>query len=99
MAKDNTTEKIPNELVNDEVVLTIENLHRKVFILWYRNRFRPASANIVANDIKDAQKRGEAYCNKFHLRFISVIHFFADMNIAPPESTVKRYQDDDVDKV
>lgn len=61
----------------------IEFIQNRIFVLWYRNRFRPASSNIMANTLEEAREKGQDYCERFNLRFISVHPFFLDLNKKP----------------
>ncbi len=88
-----TPSSLTEDVFREDVILTIENLHKKIYTMAYRNRFRVAFAQLAANDIKDAQRRGEAYCKKFNLIYISVVHFFLDPN-APPRDSPRRNDED-----
>lgn len=66
--------------------VTMENLNKRIYVLHYKARYRPSSINFVADGIKDANERGLVYCKRYGLKFISVCHFFADLQAAPADS-------------
>lgn len=70
----------PKDIVSREFLSYFQN---RVFVLWYRNKFRPASANVLANSLEEARERGQKYCERFSLRFISVHPFFLDLDKLP----------------
>ena len=54
-------------------------MQNRMFKLYYRAKFRPADANIIADNMQDAREKGIAYCRRFNLKFISVTPFFLDL--------------------
>lgn len=81
-----TVEKTETPQVNpEEAVKLLHALQNQIFAFWYRARYRPTHAVIVALSIEDARDKAEKYCEKFNLRFISVHPYFLDLNKKPSE--------------
>lgn len=60
-----------------------EYFQDRVYVFWYKNRFKPLSAFIIADSIDDAIDKCRNYCEKFSLKFISVHPFFLDLAKEP----------------
>lgn len=69
----------------DEEARFIRWFLTRAFVFWYRTRFRPTSAYILAKDLETAREKAEKYCENFGLRFISVHPFFLDLDRKPEE--------------
>jgi len=70
-----------------ESKLTIETLLTAIYVLHYKARFKPESMNFVhSGNIQTARLEGEKYCDRFGLRFISVVPFFGDINRKPTQA-------------
>lgn len=70
----------PKEVISRDF---LNYFQTRVFILYYRNKFRPQAANILANNLEEARERSQRYCERFSLRFISVVPFFMDLDKMP----------------
>lgn len=55
----------------------------RVYVFWYKNRFKPASAFVIADSIDHAIEECRDYCDRFSLKFISVHPFFLDLTKEP----------------
>ncbi len=79
VVKDNTQKTV-------QVDNLVELIKERIFKFYYRAKFKPSEANVVADSLQDAIEKCQEYCRRNNLRFISVIPFFLELN-PKPENT------------
>ncbi len=68
----------------------------KIFVLNYKKRHKVHNDPFVADDLADARHKGESYCSKWKLTFISIHPFFLDITKSPFMDRTSYGEDDDV---
>lgn len=66
-------------------------LETRMFVLNYRAKYNVKAMNILAMNIEEANNKGESYCTRFGLRFISVVPFFGNLDRDPDKRNVASY--------